>query len=112
MQNQRQSIISTTSQKLTRGVRHLFEVPTTEQLGLKKLLNSQPLAQRRLFLNRAVHEKLRVNLQLLPMTKAGYPVSVKGQITQISHDHFRLRSGNVTYLFRFNQVNYISRLAV
>lgn len=111
MQKQRQSILTTTSQKLEEGVRHLFAVPV-HQAGVKRLLKAQPLAQRRRFLSRAVRERLWVNLQLLPMTKAGYPVNAEGQVEQIDRNRFKLVAGNLTYVFNFSQVNYVSRLAL
>lgn len=110
MQNQRQSIITTTSRRLTQTVQHLFDVPT--QPGIKRLLHAQPLAQRRYFLSRALREQVPVHVQLLPMTKAGYPVNAHGKLTRLDHNRFRITDKNLTYIFNFHQLNYISRLAL
>lgn len=110
MQNQRQSIFTTSTRKLTQTVHRLFDVPT--EPGLRKLLHTQPLAQRRCFLSRAVREQLWVHLQLLPMTDAGYPVEASGLVHRLEDGRFQITNHNLTYIFNFRQLNYISHLAL
>lgn len=106
MQNPSSLLKSSAAQQFRQSIKNFFNLPTDQP----RLLTRQPLAQRRLFLHKAVKHHLIVFVQLRPLTAAAAPTEFRGVIHQFDHDHYLIRCGHVSYVFTIDQLQYLARL--
>lgn len=106
MQNQRQSIINRSTKIISQGLHHLFE--PIEFAPIPDLLNPQPDFQRKLFIKKALADRLLVYVQLMPKTAAGQPVEARGYLKSFGQNRYLIQSKNLSYFFDFDQLRYIA----
>ena len=106
MQNPASLLTTTTTNPLRQSVKRFFNLPSEQP----HLLNRQPLAQRQLFLKKAVSHHYIVFIQLRPRQQSGQPTNLQGIIHQLDHQHYLLTRGHVNYLFTIDQLQYLARL--
>lgn len=98
----RNSLINKAIDYLTRDVR-----PVSAQFFL---LHPQPVAQRQLFLTRAIKDHLRVTFQLMPKTTDGTPVNIRGHVKPLDKSRYLITCHNTFYVVYFDQIRYIANL--
>lgn len=76
-----------------------------------KLFHQQPEWQRRLFLERATEQSLKIFIQILPVSKEGKVTNINGRIRPLGHDRFIVHNHKVDYFFNFDQVQYLVNLS-
>ena len=109
MQIEQKPFFKLTPQIISNKFHHLFDTPTTKHYP--ELMQAQPLCQRRLFLKRAITDKLNATFQLTPVTAEGHPLNVTGKVSQLADSNrYLIVNKNVNYVVRFDQIRYIANL--
>lgn len=107
MQMSAQSIFSHHSNVLSNYLQDFFD-PAPQKDTDVKLLPIEPSFQRHLFLKKSIDSQRAVFLQLDPLTDHGHTVNVRGVVHPLSDGRFLVTAGNLTYIFRFQQLRYIA----
>jgi hypothetical protein len=106
MQNPTSLLNTSAVHQFKESVRRFFDISTEQP----RLLNRQPLAQRQLFLKKAVASHFIVFVQLRPQDGSTVPTNIQGVIHQFDDRHYLISRGHVNFVFTIDQLQYLARL--